>query len=604
MHNEKGHLVDANAWPVTGKTWFGVSRRNRSDINNAVAFTGGKGGKDNSPVGSFLPIHEVPDAIKVEVGGITGLYASETELFVCCSYDNKIRVYDASTMAYKREWTVKTPKNIFMDAQSKIWVAIGMNATKIERYDVNGTKQDQEINLEAGSYVGDFCIDSNNRLLIGDVGQREQVLIYTSIDNSPSLTSTFGALNGIYSGIPGQMGSQKFHQVRGIGTDNSGNIYIGNTQWYTSGPGYVLESYTSAGILNFSRNCVVFVDAAGADASSDALDIYGAAEYFTLNYNAPAGLEATLAGYTVNRYKYPDDPRLKLNACTAYIRYFNGKKFLITVAQSAGIPLCIYRFNAATDGEVAIPCVLWASGNRVYPNSPNTDWMWRDLDADGLFDIGEYASTEKVSRGGGFSTFIDSNLTLWSATGDIKKTACSGLDANNIPIYSSSFTTITKPSPFTDVRRIRYYPDVDVMYLGGKTTSYPDLTHWKPMGRVLRRYNNWNTGNRNSLYEIVGPYDANHTECETASFDVAGDYIFTAIGRGNGSTIVMGQISVFNASNGTSVGYIRPPWGGIGWNDMVECINAMKRSNGEYIIIQEEDGRNKNVIYRWCPRCK
>lgn len=34
---------------------------------------------------------------------------------------------------------------------------------------------------------------------------------------------------------------------------------------------------------------------------------------------------------------------------------------------------------------------------------------------------------------------------------------------------------------------------------------------------------------------------------------------------------------------------------------MVQCFDAYKRQNGDYLIIQEDDGRNKNLMYIWTP---
>ena len=597
--SEGGTLKDANHWPPAGIKWVGISRRNKSDITTGTAFKGGKGGKAGAPAGCFLPIFEVNEPSGDWDAGIRGLAANATELFVSCPYDNKIRVFDANTLALKRSFAVTNPYHLALDSQGKLWVSIGLNATKIECYNAKGVKQPQSVTMPGGSFAGSIAIDSKNRLIVGDVGQNEQVLIYTNIHRAPARTSTFGTKFGIYSGVPGQVAPLKFHQVRGVGVDNAGNFYIGNTQWYTNGQGLVLESYNSGGSLNWSRYCVLFVDAASTDKNTDGADVYGPVEHFKVDYSKPAGQEATLVGYTVNRYKYPKDPRLSAYCATSYVKTLNGKKFLLMISQNSASPICIFRFNAATDGEVAIPCVIWDGGTeRIYPNAPTKgNWMWRDLNANGQMEAGEYTSTEAGS--GGNSIAMDSNGDIWLAAGDIKKVAYKGLDANNIPMFDGTFTTIAKPAPFTEVRRLRYYPATDEMYLGGKTTDYPDLTHWKPMGRKLCKYNNWSTGNRNAAFQIVVPYDAAFTECETASFDVAGNYIFTAIARGNGSNYVMGQINVYNSSTGKSAGYIRPPWANIGWMDMVECLNVMQRANGEYVVLQEEDGRNKNIMYRW-----
>ena len=38
-----------------------------------------------------------------------------------------------------------------------------------------------------------------------------------------------------------------------------------------------------------------------------------------------------------------------------------------------------------------------------------------------------------------------------------------------------------------------------------------------------------------------------------------------------------------------------------GWIDIPYGLNAIKRSNGEYIVALEDDGKMKSIIFRWCP---
>lgn len=38
-----------------------------------------------------------------------------------------------------------------------------------------------------------------------------------------------------------------------------------------------------------------------------------------------------------------------------------------------------------------------------------------------------------------------------------------------------------------------------------------------------------------------------------------------------------------------------------GWPDMPYSIQAMRRKNGEYLVLVKEDFRGKNLLYRWRP---
>lgn len=126
MGNEGGGLVDLNRWPVDGKKWLILWRRNKNDINTGPTFTGAKG---DPLFKNYLVIRELDDAT---TGDITGLYTTDTEVFVSLGFENKILVYDAKTMAFKREWTTSDPWQIAMDSYGKLWVAEGLDAKKLD----------------------------------------------------------------------------------------------------------------------------------------------------------------------------------------------------------------------------------------------------------------------------------------------------------------------------------------------------------------------------------------------------------------------------------------------------------------------------------------
>jgi hypothetical protein len=37
------------------------------------------------------------------------------------------------------------------------------------------------------------------------------------------------------------------------------------------------------------------------------------------------------------------------------------------------------------------------------------------------------------------------------------------------------------------------------------------------------------------------------------------------------------------------------------WVEACECLSVSKLKSGEYLILQEEDGRGKNLLHRWKP---
>jgi len=73
-------------------------------------------------------------------------------------------------------------------------------------------------------------------------------------------------------------------------------------------------------------------------------------------------------------------------------------------------------------------------------------------------------------------------------------------------------------------------------------------------------------------------------------------------GKVGDQPISRGHIDLYDGKTGATVGYLEPPpnWG-TGWMDAVECLSVYQRRNGEHLIIQEEDGRSKNLLHRWHP---
>ncbi|TAF77079.1 MAG: hypothetical protein EAZ53_03075 [Bacteroidetes bacterium] len=607
MGNEGGGLSGTGGWidrcPVGNKTWIGVTRRQKSNVKLGATFSGGKGW----PLNSMLVVEELDNS--TNYGGevnITGLYANENELFVSIELFNKVKVYDATTMAFKREFAVPQPRQLAMDSWGKLWIAQGFDATIINRYDpTNGALLPEAINLPSGSFVGDFCIDRNDRMLIGDVGRREQVLIYTTINTYPRETSTFGALYGIHSGVSGRNAPLKFQQIRGIGTDDNDNIYVGNTQWHTGGQGTMVEKYNAVGVLGWKSYCVLFVDACGLDAQTNGNDAYGKVEHFEIDYSKPLGQETEYVAYTIDRYKYPADPRLWQSMANVQVINFKGKKFLVMMDMTGRL-IALFRFNKATDGEIAIPCIVWGERvNKNYPGSIDKTWIWRDTDGDGQMEAGEYTQQDSCFIDGGRGTYFDTNGDIWQAGWqNLLVNKCLGLDANGIPFYNGARTAIPAPAPLWDVKRAYYDPALDRMYLSGRnTTDQNDPPRfgqfdWMTMGRSLVRYDNWSTGNRTAHSELRLPFSNNGGVADPISFSVCNEYIFVCFVGGD-NVIPRQQINIYRVIDNSYVGFIRPYWGGEGLFDMNQSINVQLRKNGEYVIVAEENGRNKNILYRW-----
>jgi hypothetical protein len=84
---------------------------------------------------------------------------------------------------------------------------------------------------------------------------------------------------------------------------------------------------------------------------------------------------------------------------------------------------------------------------------------------------------------------------------------------------------------------------------------------------------------------------------------LAGDYLFLGMVK-DGVQTYASKVAILNAQTGQYVGTLQagPEVGGLGgWEDMAGSVQAMRRANGEYLILVEDDLRAKNLLFRWRP---
>lgn len=642
--NNEGGGLKGNSWPLKGLKWSGVSRRMRTDIRQPAPFAQGRGREGAVLQGAFLPIVTVPEGKSIEgkTGDLRGLCASEKELFVSSPFDDTIKVYDADSMRLLRAWSVPRPDKICLDAQGNLWALLRPQLQNEQRQTTGGQKQaqteswqaqrfapdgkrlPQRITFAAGMLPTALCVGSKNCLLVADAGSDQQIKIYADADTDPKEISAFGTKGGIFANPAGEFGNQRFHRPRGIGMDAAGNFYVASSG-SVGGGSTVLESYAPEGSLNWRRFGLTFVD--GADADSNAPDeIYTKEEHFTLHHptgghsigmaasgaeNGESDIGWKYRGYTVNPYKYPDDPRLHLEACTAWVRVINNAKLLFVTGMTAD-QLSVYRFAPASNGETAIPCVLFAKQHirkkDGYPagQPPGGEWMWRDHNGDGRMDAGEFAANIGAESKG--ILWPDAQGTIWQVNDKtIRGLPLQKLDKSGIPLWDyAQARNYPVPTEFDEVRRVRYLPDKDLMLLGGNQGDDHNQ-HWKPMGPVLSAYDNWKSSKPRLRKRIVLPYDkgsSGHESAEPISFDVAGDYVFVAYTRGlKVDGIKNAFVKILRLSDLAVVGNLsaQAQLGETGLLDLVESVSATRRPDGQYQILLEDDYKSKVIVFHWQP---
>jgi len=440
-----------------------------------------------------------------------------------------------------------------------------------------------------------LALANDGQLMVADsgTGPRQQVLFYNVSDSAkPKLTRAFGDRGGIASGKPGEITPTKFWGIRGLGMDAAGNLYVAMSE-----QGSVLRSFTPDGKLHWELHGEFFCDVACADPADDAATVWGIQERYAMDWSKPPGRDSKWVGYTLNRNKYPNDPRGLMHVkqqgehglTSPQIVYLNGRRYLFVGGMFASNFINIFRF----DGEMAIPSGLilqW--GNNLYntdlkwpPNKPKSASIWRDTNGDGDYQADEFAPNTDHVKPGPF--WVDKKGNIWMAYGFFRYDF-QGLDPQGNPIYAADkITVLDKPKGVNKVARVCYLDDTDTLVVAEEGS---DMRH---ISRVFV-CKGYLAGNRETVSFVPGA--GKEAACVTA----AGDYAFT------GGWKTRGQIWVNRLRDGAEVGRFDPgpTVGGVentGWIDLLTGITAFQRSNGEYLVFVEENYKAKSLIYRWKP---
>lgn len=440
-----------------------------------------------------------------------------------------------------------------------------------------------------------LALANDGALMVADslTGPRQQVLFYDITDSiRPKLIKAFGEYGGIASGTPGEVTPAKFWGIRGIGMDRDGNIYVAMSEM-----GTVLRKFSPDGKFLWELYGHFFVDVACPDPSTDGLDMWGIQEHYKMDYSRSSGKEATWIGYSLDRNRYPNDPRGLMfvkqqgehGLTSPQIVYLEGRRFMFTGGMFASNFINIFRY----DGEIAIPSGLimqWTGG--LYrtdlkwpPQRPKETFIWRDLNGDGHYQANEYqANCSKVHPG---PFWVDSKGNIWMAYGFFRYDF-QGLDSEGNPIYSADkITVLDPPQGVKKIARVVYLDDSDTLIVADEGS---DMRH---IGRVSICKGYLASNRQTVSFESAAGKEA---ACVTA----AGDYVFT------GGWKERGRIWINRMSDGGLVGVLEPgpTLGGVentGWIDILTGIIAYKRSDGKYLVCVEEDYKAKSILYRWKP---
>jgi uncharacterized ubiquitin-like protein YukD len=562
-------------------------------------------------------------------GDLNGIAIKGDELFVADQSGNIIKVYNKATMSSValREFSMDGEVGqLSPDNQGGMWM-LRREEQKLIRFSItNGEILPQEIAFSSPMVVSTFFVDTlRGRILVADNGIAQNIKVYTDIYTAPIQRSIFGTENGILSGVQGKFEDLKLFDIRGLGVDEAGNIYVANAAPNNSGS--VLQSYSPDGNLLWDRKGLVFTATACADPQK-LEEVYTFDKKMVLDYSKTTpGSEWSFDAYTLNRFKYPDDPRLHGNFWTsAWIKYIDGKKFLFATDMYASV-LAGFRFNEATDGEIAIPCLFMNVGgwdtNKDYPIKlgSDKDFIWMDMNGDGAIQEDEFTFKSGFDNPYSMAIWVDIHGNIWKGVREkgIRFVPLKEVNENGVPIYDfedSKLLDIANGSiGVNGVKRLVFDAEKDELYIAGFSNEKPDkkttgegVDSWWCMGSTVCMYkdvlktitNNISTDFKYSspTWRIFVPFfpdgDPGGSNAVSAkSLTVEGDFLFIA-------TAQEGKINVYKRSNGEYLGQIAPT--NVinyesGWTDIDYAINVNK-TNDEYRIFIEENAFAKVVLYR------
>jgi hypothetical protein len=498
-------------------------------------------------------------------------------------------------------------------------------------------KKTGEFKIQGDSIVSDHLVISNcgkpvaiamgrgpykGKLLVADNSIRKQILIYDLSGKKAVMIEKVGAPGGIGSTYhatynfpkaihspaypkgnypPGYYHPLKFWTLSGVGMDSLGRLFVA-----TTGGGTTIRCFKKDNknrwILDWTVQDLTFVDDADADKTTDAKDVYGVQEHYILNYNKHTqGSEWTLKSYTLDKDRYPHDPRGILNVKAGHehgltsvlIRHVFGRRFLFMNGMTCQWTY-IFRFIKNTD--VAVPSGVIAKSHRLYdlhpdvfypPLMPNDgkSYIWRDMNGDVNYQSNEYIYT---GFGHTAAWWIDNEGGIWGAKGNmIHCYIPAGLDKNGNLIYNDTHSKTFTILGIKTIGKIIYEEKEDRMVL--LTTSCRTLK-----GGKIYTISNWSKGNRKAVFlcSLKSP--------NPSSVAAVNNYFFEAGWQSRG------KVWITDLRTGATVGTMEP-YGKAGttqytgWVDIGFGITAVRKKNGEYIIFVEDDGFGKVLMYRWTP---
>jgi len=522
------------------------------------------------------------------------------------------------TDKWGKTWSIENYYGRFLNAYENH----GRNATTTWRIDPVPTGSNAPyIKCSDGRLIRDIPDPSaigidykTGHLLVADNGPEQNIKIFNIEGTSKSVVDTFGVPYGIYAGPdPGLMDSPlKFYGITGVGGDADGNIYVASDGFPATegcGGGADLRSLKPDGTLNWRMTGLLFLVSGVFDPATDGTDIITPFYRFRMDYTRESqlmnGPDWQSVSYSLNPFKYPNDPRL-VHSTEATIGYkkINGTEYLF-LSDMYMMTMNVYRM----DGHIAVPCAVICAGfgwngdeyskfiwmyKKGRPAFPR--WIWADKNGDGNAQADEFETFEMLDRNiGGLDVDNQGNVYLGTAN-HIWKFPTNGFDTYGNPKYTAASMKDVGTNAFSVSSTMKYIDEKDMMVYGSFGM------------KSISVFENWSDSvNRKMVRSIPIPAASGlgGDPCNvTADEDFA--YVSYSI-IGGPNTKKEGEVIVFRLADGKQMGYLTPGpevESKSGWIDMSNPTHAFKRSNGEHVIAVEEDLVGKLLVYQWKPELK
>ncbi len=502
------------------------------------------------------------DARKMDAEAV-GLAARGDTLAVV--YPDAVELRSADDLNIIGKFPLSAGRDAAIATDGSLWVLAGNAVRHVSR-----TGKALGVSVPALERPTALSFDNRGRLLVCENGHRQQVLCFDISSASPRLVSAFGVKGGLRSGVPGLAAPNKLFALCGAGTDAAGNLTVAMS--YGNGPNgnLILRSFTPSGKLRWEVMAAAFVDTFGFDPDSDGAVVYSRTAVFDLDLKQTTpGREWRARAFTLDPVGEPQDPRSRYG-CSVILRHLQGRRLLYTIGQYAG-GYRLYTFDEPR-GYLA---------HEVAQIGESEQWAW-DVDQKGGIWHGDAPGKT------------------------IRYYAFQGWTSDGKPKYNWQHPqTWPWPEGWDLIRRIKYDAATDTLYLTGYLAGQRVET-WGVIGPTARRYDGWLAGKRalrwtNRDLPRDGNSDPKEGPLTPQALDIAGDYLFVGMVK---PTQGKQRVHVLRLADGRYVGAFAPgdDVGGMaGWLDMPYALQAIKRRNGEYLILVEEDFRAKNLLYRWRP---